>query len=62
MQPDKSYKVQIKGNGYASLDFVKEKAYKRANMLCPKGFDTKADLPSDTSSPSYVLIVMCKEN
>lgn len=60
MQPDSSYRIEVGGNGFTSLDRTKKEAYKQADALCPKGYDVKAERPQDNFHPAYSLIVMCK--
>jgi uncharacterized protein YceK len=60
MQQDKSYKIEVSGNGFTSLDTTKEEAYRRASLLCRNGYQTNSDIPDDAVKPSYTLVVVCK--
>lgn len=60
MQADHSYKIEVDGNGFASIKDVKRDAETRAAQVCPNGYEQKSAVPDDTYKPSYVLTVRCK--
>jgi len=60
MQPDHSYKVVADGNGLASLNGARERAYDHAAHLCPNGFVKQAEVPDDSFKPTFTLVVTCK--
>lgn len=60
MQADHSYKIEVAGNGFAGVSHVKRDAEKRAIQLCPRGYETKSEIPDDTYKPTYTLTVVCK--
>lgn len=57
MQSDGSYQITTKKESFAAPD-QKEAAYRRAELLCPKGFDTKSEFESGFRE--YTLIVNCR--
>lgn len=60
MQPDHSYEILAMGNPAASLNDLEKEARKRADQLCPGGWDKKSQIPEDETRPRLTLIVMCK--
>jgi hypothetical protein len=60
MQPDQSYRIEIDGNYYATEKDVHRVAHRRAEHLCPRGYDTAAEFVEQLEHANYVLIVTCK--
>lgn len=62
MQPDLSYRVLAKGNGYSSVEDARAVAKQRAAALCPSGYKKVSEAGEDGSYPTYQIIVKCEES
>lgn len=60
MQYDKSYKIEVDGNVFASTSEAGSLAFERADGLCPKGWEKLAEIPTESFYPQLELIIMCK--